>query len=51
MSGRGRLFRDRRVGAFAGVALLVSAWFVLNDAYQARGVKPPLALRPFTWWG
>lgn len=47
----GKLFQDRRVAAVAGVCLLLSAWLVLNDAYQARGVKPPLLLRPFTWWG
>lgn len=46
-----RIFPDRRVAAVVGVSLLVSAWVVLNDAYQKRGVKPPIALRPFTWWG
>jgi hypothetical protein len=45
-----RIFGDRRVSALVGVALLISAWLVLHDAYQKRGVKPPLALRPFTWW-
>lgn len=46
----GKLFRDRRAAAATGVALLLAAWVVLNDAYQARDVKPPLVLRPFVWW-
>lgn len=45
-----RIFPDRRVGAVVGVSLLLSAWLVLHDAYQKRGIKPPLPLRPFTWW-
>jgi hypothetical protein len=45
-----RIFGDARVSAVVGVTLLLSAWLVLNDAYQKRGKRPPLALRPFTWW-
>lgn len=47
---RARIFPDRRVSALVGVTLLISAWVVLHDAYMARGVKPPVPLRPFTWW-
>jgi hypothetical protein len=46
-----RIFRNRRVGALVGVCMLVGSWVVLHDAYQKRGVKPPVPLRPFTWWG
>jgi hypothetical protein len=44
------IVQDRRVGAAAGVALLVTGWVLLHDAYVRRGARPPLLLRPFMWW-
>lgn len=47
---QGLIFRDRRIGAAAGVITLVVGWLLLHDAYVRRGVKPPVPLRPFMWW-
>ncbi|HTF08179.1 MAG TPA: hypothetical protein VK659_08410 [Asanoa sp.] len=41
---------DWRVPAVLGVAALGASWWLLNDAYVRRGIKPPVLLRPFMWW-
>lgn len=45
------IFPNRKLGAVVGVCLLAGGWLVLHDAYSRRGVKMPLALRPFYPWG
>lgn len=41
---------DRRVALLAGLMLTAAGWFCLYDAYDARGEKKPMAMRPFVWW-
>lgn len=50
MSQGGRICRDYRLSATLGVVSLLGGWFLLHDAYIARGRKPPVPLRPFMWW-
>jgi hypothetical protein len=50
MGPRRHLFRDPRLEAAAGVAAFAVGWWLLYNAYDARGRNQPKLLRPFTWW-
>lgn len=39
--------RDQRAAIWLGLALFVAAVIVLWDAYERRGARTPLLLRPF----
>jgi hypothetical protein len=41
---------DRRVALLAGLLLVGAGWYCLYDAYDARGAKKPMVMRPFVWW-
>lgn len=41
------LIRNQQTAVVVGLALFVAGAFVLHDAYDGRGLRPPLALRPF----
>ena len=38
---------DQRTAVFVGLALFVAAVVVLYDAYERRGRRTPILLRPF----
>jgi len=43
-------FRNPRTAGTVGVILLVGAYVCLYDAWEARGAKTPIPLRPVTPW-
>jgi hypothetical protein len=50
MSKRRPLFRNAWTAGALGVVLLAGAYVCLYDAWEARGRKTPLPLRPITPW-
>lgn len=47
---RRHLIADPAAAVVVGLALFLLGSLVLHDAYEGRGRKPPLILRPLTWW-
>lgn len=41
------LIRNQQTAVVVGLGLLGAAVLVLHDAYDGRGLRTPLALRPF----
>ncbi len=46
MSKRKPVFKDPIVGTTVGLVLLGAAWYILYDAWEGRGRRTPLPLRP-----
>lgn len=44
------LIRSQATAIAAGLGLYLAGSYVLWDAFEGRGAKAPLILRPFTWW-
>ena len=44
------LISDQGAAVLVGLVLFLAGAVFLHDAYEGRGKKSPLVLRPFTWW-
>lgn len=44
------LIANPTTAVVVGLALFLLGSLILHDAYEGRGRKAPLLMRPFTWW-